>query len=81
MINVEAKTKLSQEEVIKRAVAYFGPDGYGLKIIEQSDNSLSFEGGGGGGALATREEEGKTTVSIVSREWDYQTKKFLGKIN
>lgn len=46
MLNLAVKTKLSSGEVIKRAVAFFGPNGYGLEVKEQSDNCAYFEGGG-----------------------------------
>ena len=32
MMKIVTKTKLSPKEVIKRAVDFFGPGGYGLEI-------------------------------------------------
>jgi len=34
MLRMAAKTKLSPEEIVKRAVAFFGPGGYGLEVEE-----------------------------------------------
>ena len=80
MLRVENKTKLSQVEVIKKAIEYFN-GGYGLEVKSQSDNDADFEGGGGGVSVTTRIEDNKTVVEVLSREWDYQVKEFLGSIS
>jgi len=81
MLKIATKTKLSPEEAIKRAVAFFGPGGYGLEVNEQSTHYAHFEGGGGGiEATACAEEKG-TSVELLSREWDYQVKEFISKIH
>ena len=80
MLKLSAKSKLSSEEVIKRAVKFFGPDGYGLKVTEQDKCCGQFEGGGGGVRVITATEKKGITVDIESREWDYQVKEFIGKI-
>ncbi len=80
MINLSKMSKLSREDVIKKAVGYWGPGGYGLTVSHQEEGYASFEGGGGGVEVATREKDGKTEVDIMSREWDIQAKDFLGKI-
>jgi hypothetical protein len=81
MLNLEVKSKLGQEEVIKKAVSFFGPGGYGLKITEQNDCLVTLEGGGGGVSVSTCLKDDKTLVNIISREWDYQVKEFTGKIS
>lgn len=80
MLNLATKTKLSPEEVIKRAVAFFGPGGYGLEVKEQSASCAYFEGGGGGVEVTACAEEKGTSVELASREWDYQVNEFAGKI-
>ena len=81
MLKLSTETKLAGAEVIKRAVAYFGPSGLGLKVTEQLDESVMFEGGGGGVAVETGPgEKGKTAVDLSSREWDFQIQQFLEKI-
>ena len=80
MLRIENKTKLSEAEVIERAVEYFNGE-YGMEVKEQSDCLVTFEGGGGGVSVATCVEGDKTAVEITSREWDYQTKQFLEKIS
>ncbi len=81
MLTLATKTKMSPEEVIKKAVDFFGPNGYKLEIKEQSTDCAYFVGGGGGVDVTTCIEDGKTSVDVASREWDYQTKEFVGKIS
>jgi hypothetical protein len=80
MIRLEVKTKLSPEEAVKQAVAYFGPGGYGLDVKENYKNHAHFEGGGGSVTISTSAKDKKTIVELVSREWDYQVQGFAEKI-
>jgi hypothetical protein len=76
MLTLNVKTKLKPEEVTKKAVAYFGPGGYGLKVVEQSDAGVYLEGGGGAVEVTTCANEKETSVDMVTREWEYQVKEF-----
>ena len=80
MLNIETTTKLSPEEAVKRAVKFFGPQGYGLEVKEEAPCCAEFEGGGGGVAVSATTKGKGATVSFESREWDYQVKEFIGKI-
>jgi hypothetical protein len=80
MLSIEAMSKLTPEEAIKRAVKFFGPGGYGLKIKEEASTYAEFEGGGGGVAVNASAQGKGSRVEIESREWDYQAKEFLQKI-
>jgi len=80
MLNLETTTKLSPEEAIKRAIKFFGPGGYGLKVTDESANYVSFEGGGGSVQVAAFIKDKKTSVELMSREWDYQVREFVRKI-
>jgi hypothetical protein len=80
MLSIETKSKLTPEEAIKRAIKFFGPEGYGLEIREQQPCCLDFEGGGGGVAVSASPNGKGSTVSFESREWDYQVKEFISKI-
>lgn len=80
MLRIENKTKLSQAEVIKKAIEYFN-QGYGLEVKSQSDSEIDFEGGGGGVSIATRVEDNKTVVEALSQEWDFQVREFLTSIS
>jgi hypothetical protein len=80
MMKISTKSKLSSEEVIKRAVKFFGPAGYGLKVEEEGNCCANFEGGGGGVRVTVTEEKKGSTVDLESREWDYQARAFLEKV-
>jgi hypothetical protein len=81
MLKMEAKTKLSPEEIVKRAIAFFGPGGYGLEVEEQSAGYVCLEGGGGVVEVTALAQAKGTSVELVSREWDYQVKEFFGTIS
>ena len=80
MLKIATKTKLSPEEVIKRAVGFFGPDGYGLEVKNEDPGCASFGGSGGGISVTTCIEDKETSGELESREWDYQAKEFITKI-
>ncbi len=80
MLNIETTTKLNPEETIKRAVKFFGPQGYGLEITGQAACCVEFKGGGGGVAVSAAAKGKGSTVTFESREWDYQVKKFIETI-
>jgi len=81
MLNIATKTRLKPEEVVKRAVEFFGPKGYKLEVKDQSADCASFEGGGGGVEITTCIEGKQTSVDLTSREWDYQVNEFIGKLH
>jgi len=80
MLRIEAKTKLSPKQAVERAIKFFGPGGYGLKVRESSEDGAAFEGGGGGVIVNVRLAEKGATVEVESHEWDFQAKEFLRKI-
>jgi hypothetical protein len=80
MLKLNVRTKSKPEEVAKKALEFFGPGGYGLKVTEQSDTCVYFEGGGGGVEVTVCTDEKGTSVDLETREWEYQVKEFAGKI-
>jgi hypothetical protein len=80
MIHLEVKTKLSVEELTEKVKQFFGQGGLGLEVKEEGPQCLSFEGGGGYVNATLCTEEGKTRLSLVSQEWDYQVKKFASEL-
>jgi hypothetical protein len=80
MIKVSKESKLKPQEVIKRAVAFFGPRGYGLELKEEDNCNAYFEGGGGSVRVAAATSKKGSSVDVESVEWDYQAKNFLEKI-
>jgi hypothetical protein len=80
MLNLEVKTKLSTEEVTKRARRFFGKGGLGLEVSEENPQCLSFEGGGGYVTATLCTEGDKTRVTLVTQEWDFQVKEFASSL-
>ena len=80
MINLEVKTKISPEEIIKRTKAYFGKGGLGLNLVEESPGCLNFSGSGGFVNVLICSEEETTSIELQSREWDYQVKEFAATL-
>jgi hypothetical protein len=80
MLSMTKNSKLKPEEVITRAVNFFGPKGYGLTIQEGDTCSVSMEGGGGGVRVTASKAEKGTTVDIETREWESQTKDFMASL-
>lgn len=80
MLNLNVRTKLKPEEVVRKALKFFGPGGYALKPTTQSDTSIYFEGGGGEIRVNACADEKGTSVDLETREWEYQVKEFAGSI-
>lgn len=80
MLKLNVRTKRKPDEVVKKALEFFGSGGYGLKVTEQSDTCAYFEGGGGGVAVITGTDDKGTSVDLETREWEYQVKEFARKI-
>jgi hypothetical protein len=81
MLRIAVKTKLTPEEVVASALKFFGPEGYKLKITNQTETSANFEGSGGFVEISACKDKNKTTVDFTSNEWDYQVKEFIHKIS
>ncbi len=80
MARYSKESKLQIDEVLRRAVDFFGT-GLGLTVAERTECCLSFEGGGGHVTVsAARCEPDRTDVDLETREWDYQVKKFMEEI-
>ena len=79
MARYGVKTHKSPEEIIQQAIAFFGKDGLGLEVTDRSPCCASFQGGGGHVSVAVDEGE-KTEVELVTREWDYDVKRFVRQI-
>jgi hypothetical protein len=80
MLKLNVRTKSRPEEVVKKALEFFGPGGYGLKVTEQSDTCAYFEGGGGGVDVTTCTNNKGTSVDLETQEWEYQVKEFAREI-
>jgi hypothetical protein len=74
------KTKKKPEEVVERAIDYFGEEGLGLSVTRENPCCATFEGGGGHVSVTASREEDRTEVELETREWDYHVKRFMDQI-
>ncbi len=80
MIRISKSTHLGPDEILRRAAAYFGAGGEGLKTVERGGCCISFAGGGGDVTVTVVDETSHRTVDVESREFEYQAKRFLERI-
>ena len=80
MLRLNTATKLNPGEVVGKALTFFGPDGYGLKVTKQGDTYIYFEGGGGSVQIIAYMDGKETSVDMETREWEHQIKEFVDKI-
>ncbi|OGO23430.1 MAG: hypothetical protein A2144_05465 [Chloroflexi bacterium RBG_16_50_9] len=80
MLRLTAKTRLKPEEVMKKALDFFGAGGCGLKVAEQSNTCASFEGASGSVFITACSDGKRTKVDMETMEWEYQVKEFARKI-
>jgi hypothetical protein len=80
MLNLDVKTKLSQEEAMKQLKKFFGKGGLGLDVTEETPQCLTFEGGGGHVTATLCPEGGKICINLVTQEWENQVKKFASSL-
>jgi hypothetical protein len=76
----ELTTALKPQEVVERAAAHFGPQGYGLENTSRDERRLVFEGGGGYVAVTIQPGDKKTTVELETREWDRAVEQFMRQV-
>jgi len=81
MIRMGKESKLSPEEVIDKAVEFFGKK-WGMEVEESGDCCARFEGGGGHVYVDTAGLKGGSgaKVDVQGRQWEPQIKEFMGKI-
>jgi hypothetical protein len=72
-------TGLKAGEVLKEAVAYFGPGGLGLQVTSRSLTSVRLEGSGGFVEVQVHVGD-PTEVDLVLHEWEQQAKPFMKRI-
>ena len=80
MISLTKDSKLKPEEVITKAISFWGPKGYGLTIQDQEACSVAFEGGGGGVNVSAAAAAKGSTVDVEAREWESQAKDFMAAL-
>jgi hypothetical protein len=69
-------TRLSPQEVVKKATDYFAGK-LGLQITEQTECCVSFTGGGGTVTVSANAGAKRTEVEVRALEWEFQARKFM----
>ena len=77
MIRIAKQTRLKREEIIARAVEFFGEKGEQLDEKDRNRCCVYFEGGGGYVSISIVEDNNKRSLDIETREFEYQVKQFL----
>jgi hypothetical protein len=77
MIRIAKQTQFQPEEIIVKAVKFFGKEGGQLEEKERTACGVSFEGSGGYVAISVSEENKLRTVDIETREFEYAAKRFI----
>ena len=82
MIRMGKESATGPEEVIEKAVAFFGPQGVGLKVSDEGDCCARFEGAGGYVYVESTARQGKkgSQITIEGREWETQIRQFIGQL-
>ena len=80
MLNLEVKTKLTPEKVVKKMKSYFAEGGQGLKLRDDTSQCLNFEGAGGYVTATLCPENHRTRVEFITQEWEHQVKEFAAKL-
>ena len=80
MVKLNIKTKKKPEEVVKQALEFFGPLGYGLTVSDQTNTCATFDGNGGSISVVACAEDKGTSVDLETQALDYQVKEFAKKI-
>ncbi len=76
----EVTTKLTPQDALERAIAYFGRGGQGLEITRKGDLSLVLQGGGGYVAVTATPGD-QTTLDLETREWDRAVRQFMAAVH
>jgi len=77
MIRIAKQTQLKPEDIIVKAVKFFGKEGEQLEENERTPCCVSFEGSGGYVTISVAEESKLRSVDVEAREFEYQAKRFI----
>jgi hypothetical protein len=82
MIRMGKGTKKSSTEVIAKAVAFFGPGGWGLEVEERADCCTHLVGGGGHVFVQVTDDAGPggREILVEGREWETQIRQFMTEV-
>jgi hypothetical protein len=72
-------TGMKAGDVLKEAIAYFGPEGLGLQVTGRSLTSVRLEGSGGFVEVQVRVGD-PTEVELLLHEWEWHAEPFADRI-
>ena len=78
MLSLEVVTSVSAEGAAQKLKSFFLNEG--LSLVSDSPDYLRFEGGGGFVEAGLCPDGDTLRLSIFTREWEYQVKKFLSAL-
>lgn len=81
MLSLTVRTKFSAQQVIRRALVWFGPKGLGLVPVEQQEGCIFFEGGGGFVRITVCAEKQGSRAQLFSREWEEPLRSFAASLS
>lgn len=74
------ESRYSPNQVIGKAIEFFGPDGLGLEVDQGGEGCAIFYGGGGHISIRVCKARSGSKIELETREWGYHVQKFLGEI-
>lgn len=80
MITIETSSKLNLKKLQEAVRGYFGPEGLGLTITEDTDACLNFEGGGGFVKADFCGDGPGSSLTLSGREYDQNIRDFISKL-
>ncbi|MEZ4864957.1 MAG: hypothetical protein R3C14_26825 [Caldilineaceae bacterium] len=80
MLHISKESKQRPEEILKAAVAHFGPDGVGLTIDQRNVGAIHFSGAGGYVLVQVAPLDDGAEVDVQTQEFEYDAKEFLQKV-
>ncbi len=81
-MRLATQTDLSPDDVIERAQRFFGEGGeLGLLQSQGGPGNVTFTASDGGVSVSATADNGKTEVTILSREYDHWAERFLHELH
>ena len=78
LLSLEVVTSLSADQASLRLKSFFLAEG--LALVRENSDYMRFEGGGGFVEAGLCPDGDTLKLSIFTREWEYQVKKFLSSL-
>ena len=80
MLRIGTLTARGSEDVIERAISFFGPGSVGLDLRHRAPDHVTFEGGGGFVTVDVVAAGEQRDVTVVTQEWEHDAREFISRI-